>query len=143
MTEGKQKHLNITEEDIDNYLREMKALVARKRFKISDKNREENINFIQEYRLSETKLQRMLLELSVTDFAYAVDNYKNNDEVLYVFGKVYELDNWGEYKKIPVYIKINIIKDKEFCIVVSFHRLVKNLKLLFNCKILEGDKNVN
>jgi hypothetical protein len=33
--------------------------------------------------------------------------------------------------------------DNTFCIVVSFHKLKKNLKLLFNDKILEGEKDVN
>ncbi|MBO5397360.1 MAG: hypothetical protein J6A36_00270 [Clostridia bacterium] len=146
MKQELQKHMDFTEEEINNYLREMKALVVRKKFKISDKNREENVNFIQKYQLSEKKQQKMLLDLDIADFAYAVDNYKNNNEVLYVFGKIYELNDWGDYKKVPVYIKINIIKDdsnKGFCIIVSFHQLEKNLKLLFNGNILEGDKNVD
>lgn len=76
----------------------------------------------------------MLLELQESDFAYTVDNDKGFDEVLYVFVKEYELNYWGETEVVPVYVKINMLEEKMFSVVVSFHELEKNIKLLFNEK---------
>ena len=76
----------------------------------------------------------MLLELQEENFAYTVDNDKGFDEVLYVFVKEYELNYWGETEVVPVYVKINMLEEKMFSVVVSFHELEKNIKLLFNGK---------
>lgn len=74
----------------------------------------------------------MILELDVLDFCYAVDDYKSKD-MLYIFSKEYELDNWGTYEKVNVYIKIDIkkISSMEYAIIISFHEREKNIKFLF------------
>ena len=71
-------------------------------------------------------------EIEVEDFCYAVDDY-NSKDILYIFSKEYELNYWGEYQKIPVYIKINIkkLRDGEYVLIVSFHEREKNIKFLF------------
>lgn len=132
MTKETQKHLDITEDEVKEYLESLKELVNKNRFKIADKNREKNIEFINLYRLKHRKQKEMLLNLEVSDFCYVADNYKN-DEKLYVFCKEYELDNWGTYESVLVYIKINIIEKQQgkFCIIVSFHEPEKDLKWLF------------
>lgn len=128
------KHLDLTKEEVSEYLKKFKKLVQRERYKISDTNREKNNEFIKKYSLSTKKIKNMLLELQESDFAYTVDNDKGFDEVLYVFVKEYELNYWGETEVVPVYVKINMLEEKMFSVVVSFHELEKNIKLLFNGK---------
>lgn len=126
------KYLNFTKEEIIKYVEKFKLLIKANRFKISDINREKNIEFINKYHLNTKNQKNMLLEIEVEDFCYAVDDYKSKD-ILYIFSKEYELNYWGEYQKIPVYIKINIKKliDGEYVLIVSFHEREKNIKFLF------------
>ena len=128
------KHLDLTKEEVAEYLKKFKKLVQRERYKISDTNREKNNEFIKKYSLSSKKIKNMLLELQEENFVYAVDNDKGFDEILYVFVKEYELNYWGETEVVPVYVKINMLEEKMFSVVVSFHELEKNIKLLFNGK---------
>lgn len=128
----KQKYLNQTKEEIKEYLANLKILIKKGRYKISDKNREDNINFIHKYRITTRKQKEMLLELDAMDFCYSVDDY-NCDDKLYIFSKDYELDNWSIKEKVPVYIKTNIIqiKEGEYAIIISFHERKKEIKFLF------------
>lgn len=132
MQKSTQKYVNFTKEEIEEYIKQMKQLVQKNKFKISDVNREKNINFINKYNLSLKKRKEMILELDVLDFCYAVDDYKSKD-MLYIFSKEYELDNWGTYEKVNVYIKIDIkkISSMEYAIIISFHEREKNIKFLF------------
>lgn len=126
------KYLNFTKEEIIKYVEKFKLLIKANRFKISDINREKNIEFINKYHLNTKNQKSMLLEIEVEDFCYAVDDY-NSKDILYIFSKEYELNYWGEYQKIPVYIKINIkkLRDGEYVLIVSFHEREKNIKFLF------------
>lgn len=126
------KYLNFTKEEIIKYVEKFKLLIKANRFKISDINREKNIEFINKYHLNTKNQKSMLLEIEVEDFCYAVDDY-NLKDILYIFSKEYELNYWGEYQKIPVYIKINIkkLRDGEYVLIVSFHEREKNIKFLF------------
>ena len=126
------KYLNFTKEEIIKYVEKFKLLIKANRFKISDINREKNIEFINKYHLNTKNQKSMLLEIEVEDFCYAVDDY-NSKYILYIFSKEYELNYWGEYQKIPVYIKINIkkLRDGEYVLIVSFHEREKNIKFLF------------
>lgn len=126
------KYLNFTKEEIIKYVEKFKLLIKANRFKISDINREKNIEFINKYHLNTKNQKSMLLEIEVEDFCYAVDDY-NSKDILYIFSKKYELNYWGEYQKIPVYIKINIkkLRDGEYVLIVSFHEREKNIKFLF------------
>lgn len=132
MQKSTQKYVNFTKEEIEEYIKQVKQLVQKNKFKISDVNREKNINFINKYNLSLKKRKEMILELDVLDFCYAVDDYKSKD-MLYIFSKEYELDNWGTYEKVNVYIKIDIkkISSMEYAIIISFHEREKNIKFLF------------
>lgn len=126
------KHLKYTKEEIDKYVENFKTLVKANKFKISDINREKNVNFINKYHLNTKSQKKMLLEIETNDFCYAVDDYNSND-ILYIFSKEYEIDYWGEYKKVAVYIKINIkrLNNGEYALIVSFHEREKNIKFLF------------
>lgn len=132
MQKNTHKYLNFTKEKIEEYIKKVKELVQRNKFKISDINRDKNANFINKYHLSGKKRKEMLLELETSDFCYAVDDY-NSDDKLYVFSREYELDNWGIYEKVQVYIKINIkkISSIEYAIIISFHEREKNINFLF------------
>lgn len=92
------KHLNFTEKEIKDYLETLKKLVLNRQYSISlNKNRQENIDFMQDYRINSSKAKEILVNLQYDDFCYAADNYKKGyeHEKLYVFCKEYELDNWG------------------------------------------------
>lgn len=134
------KHLDCTEEEIDEYLKIFKYSVKRGRYKISDKNRDKNNEFIKKYSLSAKKIKKMLLELDVVNFAYVVDNKKDISERLYIFEKDYELSYWGESEIVPVYIKINMIEEVDFSVVVSFHELEKDIRLPFNNRVIKVEK---
>lgn len=132
MQKKTQKYLNYTKEEIEEYLENVRDLIKKNKFKISDVNREKNVDFIQKYRLSSRKQKEMLLSIETLDFCYAVDDY-NTSEKLYIFSKEYELDNWGTYEKINVYIKINVKKliSDEYAIIISFHEREKEINFLF------------
>lgn len=132
MQKKTQKYLNYTKEEINEYLNNVKDLVKKNKFKISDVNREKNVEFIENYNLSKRKQKEMILSIETLDFCYAVDDY-NSNEKLYIFSKEYELNDWGEYKKINVYIKINVKKlnSDEYAIIISFHEREKEIKFLF------------
>ena len=132
MQKKTQKYLNYTKEEIDEYLEKVKGLIKKNKFKISDVNRDKNVNFIRKYRLSSRKQKEMLLSIETLDFCYAVDDY-NTNEKLYIFSKEYELDNWGTYEKINIYIKIDVKKlnSDEYAIIISFHEREKEIKFLF------------
>ena len=126
------KHLKYTKEEIDKYVENFKTLVKANKFKISDINREKNVNFINKYHLNTKSQKKMLFEIEKNDFCYAVDDYNSND-ILYIFSKEYEIDYWGEYQKVAVYIKINIkrLNNGKYALIVSFHEREKNIKFLF------------
>jgi len=131
-----QKHTEFTIEEIKQYLEEIKTLVKQDNYTISiNKNRQENMEFIDDYRIKHKKEKEMLLSLEYSDFCYAVDNVKKSfsHEKLYVFCKSYKLDNWGTYEDVCVYIKLNKTQSegKEYLIVVSFHKLNKEIVFCF------------
>lgn len=131
MQESTKKYTNHTKEKIEEYLKAVKECVSANNFRVcaTSKNNK-NIQFIEKYRLNSKKQKQMLLELETTDFCYSVDNYNDQNERLYIFDRIYELDNWGTIKSVEVYIKIAKKKD-DFIVVVSFHEPEKNIKKLF------------
>ena len=62
------KYLNFTKEEIIKYVEKFKLLIKANRFKISDINREKNIEFINKYHLNTKNQKSMLLEIEVEDF---------------------------------------------------------------------------
>ncbi|MCE0554903.1 hypothetical protein LQK80_33105 [Bacillus thuringiensis] len=80
-------------------------------------------------------MKEILLNIGVRDFCYAVDNKNPNfaHEKLYIFCPQYELDNWGQKKSVDIYIKMNLIENKnrnKYMIVVSFHKRNKPVTYL-------------
>ncbi|MBU9919084.1 MAG: hypothetical protein KTQ14_11420 [Fusobacteriaceae bacterium] len=104
------KLTNFTEIDIKNYLSEIKNLIENDCFNIEcNENREENIDFIEDYNIISKKQKEILLSLVYTDFCYAANNNnpKFAHEILYIFNKVYILyKNREDYsEKVDIYIK--------------------------------------
>lgn len=131
MPENTQKHVNHTQEEIEEYLKQVKKFIKRGKFKVLDTaKRQENQEFIKKYRISTKKSKEMLLALDVLDFCYSADDYDKTGERLYIFTKEYELDSWGIKSKILVYIKM-VLKREEFVVVISFHEPNKKIKKLF------------
>ena len=128
------KLTNFSIDDIKNYLAELKKLILNDRYYISP--RDENDAFIYEYRVDSDKEKEILLNLQYTDFCYAAPNYKKEfaHEILYIFCKEYELDHWGSFEKVCIYIKTNLTQTRngsDTMIIISFHRLNKPIKHLF------------
>ena len=132
----KGKYLDFTKQDITDYLDIFKQLVSKGRYTISrNANRQENIDFMMDYRINSYKAKEILINLQYDDFCYAAANYKPGyeHERLYVFCKEYELDYWGEVEYVDIYIKTNItqIKDDDFAVVISFHKRNEPITYLF------------
>jgi hypothetical protein len=126
-----------TKEEIDNILEKIKSCVVNNRYSIAlNVNRQENIDFINEYNIRGTKQKSILLHLKTEDFCHTLQNTKigYEYEVLYVFVPQVPLFNPdGEEEMVDVYIKFNII-DLPFesrTVVISFHRRNKPIEYLF------------
>lgn len=131
------KYTNFTPEEIDLYLDKFREFVKGDKYSISiNKNRKENMNFIEDYKIDTKKDKKILLSIQYDDFCYAVDN-DNEDfahEILYIFCKEQELDYWGTLEKVDIYIKINMTQLKsgdDYAYVVSFHKRNKPIRYLF------------
>ena len=131
------KYTNFTPEEIELYLDKFREFVQSDKYSIStNKNRKENMSFIEDYRVDTKKEKEVLLGIQYDDFCYAVDN-DNEDfahEILYIFCKEQELDYWGTLEKVDIYIKINMTQLKsgdDYAYVVSFHKRNKPIRYLF------------
>jgi hypothetical protein len=105
-----QKMLEFTPVEIRGDLNQLKHLVLENKYTISiNNNRDENLKFIEAYKIDTMKEKEILLNLEFDDFCYAVNNKnpKFAHEILYIFNKEYELDRWGELVSIDIYIKTN------------------------------------
>ena len=108
-----------------------KELVHKGKFHIPDTDKKpKNKKFIEKYKLTTKKQKQMLLEIEVTDFCYTVQDDDNANEILYIFAKEYELDNWGIKEQVLVYVKI-VIKKENYTVIISFHEPEKRIKKLF------------
>jgi hypothetical protein len=131
------KILNFTSDQIKEYLDKFRKCILESRYSISrNNNRQENIEFIEDYKINTKKEQEILIGLQFDDFCYAVENDNPDypDEVLYIFCKQRELDFWGTLETVEIYIKINMIKTRSgdlFSVVVSFHKRNYKIKYLF------------
>lgn len=128
---------NYTEQEIDEILDKVKNCVYNNRYTISlNENRQENIDFINEYNIYSNKQKKILLQLKVEDFCHSLQNTKPGYEyeVLYVFVPQVNLFNAeGVKEKVDIYIKINIIdmSNRSRTIVISFHKRNKAITYLF------------
>lgn len=131
------KYTDFTVEHIKKYLDAFRKLVLSGGYSISkNENRQENLDFIETYKIDTKKEIEILLSIQYEDFCYAVDNEKKaySHERLYVFCKEYDLDNWGTPERVEIYIKSNILQTSrgdDFLVVVSFHKRNKPIKYLF------------
>lgn len=131
------RYTNFTPDDIKKYLDKFRRLVIDGKYVIAiNENRQDNINFIEDYKINSKKEKEILLDIQYNDFCYAVDNIKKEfaHEKLYVFCKCEELDYWGTLEFVDIYIKINMTQTKigdDFTIVVSFHKRNKPIEYLF------------
>ena len=132
-----QKFFNFTPDEIKEYLDKFRKCVLEGRYSISqNENRQENIDFIEDYKIDTKKEHEILLGLQFDDFCYAVenDNIDFAHEVLYIFCKQHELDFWGTLETVDIYIKVNMIETRRgdlFSVVVSFHKRNFEVTYLF------------
>lgn len=127
------KFFDFTPDEIKEYLNKFRKCILDGRYSISqNENRQENIDFIEDYKIDTKKEQGILLGLQFDDFCYAVEN-DNPDfahEILYIFCKQHQLDFWGTLETVDIYIKVNMIETRRgnlFSVVVSFHK--RNFKI--------------
>lgn len=131
------KLIDFTQSEIKGYLKKFRQCISDGKYSISqNNNRQENIDFMYEYKIDTKKEKSILLSLNSGDFCYAVKNDHANyaHEVLYIFCKPYKLDHWGTLKTVDIYIKVNMIKSKigdTYVVVVSFHKRNYEIKYLF------------
>ena len=116
---------NITQEEIEEYLSDVKKAVSEDRYRL-DRNsrRQDNIDLFINYVIDESKAKDIILSLEVLDFSEIVQNEHVGfeHEMLYIFGKdVQLLERTGtEEVTVSLYIKFNKLENN-YVIVISFH----------------------
>jgi len=128
------KLIDFSIDDIQAYLEEIKKLILMDKYSVS--LRAENDDFMSKYRINTAKIKELMLNLQYRDFCYAAPNRKPefSYEQLYIFCKEYELDNWGDFETIKIYVKTNLTQLRngdDFVIIISFHELEKPIRYLF------------
>ncbi len=128
---------NYTKEQICSVLDAIKDCVRENRYSISkNENRQENIDFIQQYNLTSRKQSEILLKIEPEDFCHTLQNtnFGFEHETLYVFCPQAMLFNFsGEEELVDIYTKFNIIDvaSGKRAIVISFHKRNKPMDYLF------------
>lgn len=126
-----------TREEIDIILDKIKSCVGNNKYTIAlNENRQENIDFINEYNIRSDKQKSILLQLKTEDFCYTLQNTKirYEYEVLYVFVPQVKLFNAdGVEETVDVYTKFNVIDmpNGSRTVVISFHKRNKPIDYLF------------
>ncbi len=128
---------NYSREDIELILEIIKSCVDSNRYTIAlNENRQENLDFINEYNIRSSRQKSILLQLKTEDFCHTIQNIKQGyeHEVLYVFSPQVQLYNVdGVEEMVDVYIKFNIIEisDGRRTVVISFHKRNRGIEYLF------------
>ena len=128
---------NYTREQIVLVLQTIQDCVRENRFYISkNENRQENIDFINEYNLTSKKQKEILLQIAPEDFCHTLQNTNlgYEYEVLYVFCSQVIIFNFeGKEEMVDVYTKFNIIDISEGkrVVVISFHKRNKPIDYCF------------
>jgi len=127
-----QKHIDYDYQDILKYLKRAKIAVVQEKYNLS-MNREKNKKFSEDYNLTAKKIENIILNLEVENFCYAVDNGKEefSHEILYVFCSREELNYFGKYNEVDIYIKFNLIDSAGYLYIISFHKREKSVSFLF------------
>lgn len=99
---------NYTKDEIDAILKVIKNCIKNNNYTIEiNKNRKENIQFIQEYNLNDNKRKIILLGIETVDFCHSLQNTNigYEYETLYVFCIQRILFNiYGEEESVDIYI---------------------------------------
>lgn len=128
---------NYSREQIEAVLSKIKECVENNRFQISmNENRQDNIDFLNEYNIYPKKRKEILMQISVEDFCHTLQNTKigYEYEVLYVFVPQVNLFNaLGEQEWVDVYTKFIVIEraNGNRTVIVSFHKRNKTIDYLF------------
>lgn len=128
---------NYTREEIALVLAKIKDCVANNKYTIAlNENRQENIDFINEFNIRSSKQKNILMRLKTEDFCHTLRNTKigYEYEVLYVFVPQVTLFHAdGEEETVDIYTKFNIIDlpGGSRTVVISFHRRNKPIDYLF------------
>lgn len=128
---------NYTLGEIECILETIQECVKRGNFSISlNRFRQENIDFINAYKLTSTRQKEILLHIEPNDFCHSLNNTNPGYEyeVLYVFCPLVILpDLFGQDKQIDIYIKFNIIEyaQGQQVVTISFHERNKPIDYLF------------
>lgn len=128
---------NCTREQIGLVLQTIQDCVRESRFYISkNENRQENLDFIEDYNLTNKKQKEILLQIEPEDFCHTLQNTKlgYEYEILYVFCSEVMLFNFeGNEEMVDVYTKFNIIDISEGkrVVVISFHKRNKPIDYCF------------
>jgi hypothetical protein len=128
---------NYTKEEIDVVLDKIKSCVGNNKYTIAlNENRQENIDFINEYNIRSNKQKSILLQLKTEDFCHTLQNTKlgYEYEVLYVFVPQVQVFNAnGVEETVDVYTKFNVIDmpNGSRTVVISFHKRNKPIDYLF------------
>ncbi len=131
------KYTDLTPDDIKAYLSKFRKFILDGKYSIAqNENRQENIDFIEDYKIDTKKEKEILLGIQYDDFCYAVDNDNEefSHEILYIFCKCQELDYWGTLENVDIYIKINMTQIRngdDFVFIVSFNKRNKPIEYLF------------
>ena len=126
-----------TRKEIDAILAKIKSCVDKNRYTISlNENRQENIDFINQYNIRSDKQKSILMQIETEDFCHSLQNTKigYEYEVLYVFVPQVRLFNAdGEEETVDVYTKFNIhdLSTGSRTVVISFHQRNKPIDYLF------------
>ncbi len=118
--------MNVTIEDVEMYLEDVKEAINAGRYRIAmNENRQDNRDLFMDYVISEEQRKQILLSLEAADFSEIRHNtHKGYEhELLYVFGKDVKLLNrfGSEEEQVSLYIKFNKLESL-YVIVISFHK---------------------
>lgn len=131
--------MDVTKNDIDIYLSEVKESIRNNRYRIEQNpRRQDNANLFLDYIIDESMAKDILLGLTATDFSEVRHNEHRGfeHELLYIFGKDVKLvERFGNSDKlVSLYIKFNKLENC-YVIVVSLHEQKYPLKYYFKWKV--------
>lgn len=128
----RRKILEVTREEVECYLAEVKQAIRENRYTVSP--REKNEQLFIDFVFSEKMREDILLSLCVEDFCGAVNNEhpRFSHEILFVFGKNVQLlpRYGGKERMVSLYIKFNKLENL-YCVVISFHEQEHSLTYVF------------
>lgn len=122
-----------TRDEVEKILETIQNFVFNDNFILSqNRNRTENIDFMNEYHLTIAKVKDIISRIEVEDFCHGLqnENVGYEHEVLYVFCPQIKLPYGDGVSVVNIYTKFNIING-ERVIVISFHRRNYPIDYLF------------